>query len=161
MPTEVINSPHTMAPILNIEPPCNFFKGCLNLEYDISPIYSCHCCEFAQNKNSICLFQPYLHFTTPSTSPPSVFITYGSSFLTLNKVGTVPGGIRELMHYSFSIKRFDPTSWWMSEKYDGVQACWHYKDNKMYSWRGREYDNLHPGFISHLANLKVVLDGEI
>eukprot|EP00026_Physarum_polycephalum_P000419 Phypoly_transcript_00420.p1 GENE.Phypoly_transcript_00420~~Phypoly_transcript_00420.p1 ORF type:complete len:1013 (+),score=147.72 Phypoly_transcript_00420:21-3059(+) len=53
---------------------------------------------------------------------------------------------------------FDPTNWWLSEKYDGLRACYHPSHKILYSRFGRKF-SIPESYLSQFPNS--FLDGEI
>lgn len=55
-------------------------------------------------------------------------------FLLMNTVVSVPD-VGELMQASLvASSTFDPTNWWMEEKFDGIRACYNPQDKMMYHY---------------------------
>lgn len=83
----------------------------------------------------------------PKAPPPGFF-----------DVAEIPH-VGELTLPSFvSSKRFDPSNWWMGEKFDGIRACWIPINTTIYSKQAKHI-GIHKKILDMLP--PILLDGEI
>eukprot|EP00026_Physarum_polycephalum_P001418 Phypoly_transcript_01419.p1 GENE.Phypoly_transcript_01419~~Phypoly_transcript_01419.p1 ORF type:complete len:980 (+),score=139.70 Phypoly_transcript_01419:131-3070(+) len=89
--------------------------------------------------------------------PTSDPISEGAPVVDMFQSNQVPG-IGELMLPTFAFYVNSSEAWWVSEKYDGVRACWNFGQKELYSRSGRRFGLLPPVDKNMLS---ICADGEI